>query len=333
MAGVTLERLAKAGSQLCLCPSQGLWSKRESGQVDASFKKSTSLCLGPGWELESCEGTRWPTERLRGCPLPGLGLARAKRSNSVDPLPQAGWRASEPAPRRPAIKEKSGSRKNRAAKWLIGFASTSLMNIHEVCSLREPELCVQPVRLCVRVRECVCAVQVTHASSAACRTPARAWPGLAHDGLGDAMATPGWLSGGSPLLPFSRQAPVDKPQADGANVCAGCVHTGVQVSVSECARSREWKQRSPPPRAGSPRELEGPTGHRGCGWESGSNFQKDLGARPPFSSWEEVGEKLQPIFWRFVKFPLFGDIRELNSLMSAAHLDRETRGLGPKVNY
>ncbi|XP_027414914.1 uncharacterized protein LOC113903261 [Bos indicus x Bos taurus] len=107
------------------------------------------------------------------------GCSRTANGGATEYPAQAGWRASEPAPRRPAIKEKSGSRKNRAAKWLIGFASISLMNIHEVRSLREPELCVQPVRLRVRLRECVCAVQVTHASSAACRTPARAWPGLA----------------------------------------------------------------------------------------------------------------------------------------------------------
>ena len=42
--------------------------------------------------------------------------------------------------------------------------------------------------------------------------------------------------------------------------------------------------------AGSPGGLTRPTGHRGCGWEAGSNFQKDVGEGHHF-----------PCGWRWVR--------------------------------
>lgn len=86
-------------------------------------------------------------------------------------------------------------------------------------------------------------------------------------------------------------------------------------------------------RAGSPQELEGPTGHRGGGQGAGSNFQKGHGGRSLLPSWKEVGEKLQQTLWRFVKFPVFWDIKRLNSLLPMACEFQEMKGTGPKVSH
>ena len=63
--------------------------------------------------------------------------------------------------------------------------------------------------VCACVSACVRCRSHTPLPLRAGRQPALGpdWPS---GGLGDAMATPGWLSGGSPL-PFSLQAPADKP--------------------------------------------------------------------------------------------------------------------------
>lgn len=55
------------------------------------------------------------------------------------------WEVREPAPEATGrLKEVNGPGENQAAKWLIGFASISPMNIHEVRCPHQPAVCIQP---------------------------------------------------------------------------------------------------------------------------------------------------------------------------------------------
>lgn len=149
--------------------------------------KLTVPSLTPGWEFESCRGTREWAAGWQGHLGAGLGLAGAGGLTEWS-SPRTSGKSAEPAPEATGcLKEMNGSGKNPASKWLIGFASVGPMNIHEVSLL-------------------------TSAFSALCRLPHTPLPALTDSGprsaligpaaLGNAIATPGWLPSNSSFSSF-----------------------------------------------------------------------------------------------------------------------------------
>lgn len=97
--------------------------------------KLTVPSLTPGWESESCRGTREWAAGWQGHLGAGLGLAGAGGLTEWS-SPRTSGKSAEPAPEATGcLKEMNGSGKNPASKWLIGFASVGPMNIHEVSLL------------------------------------------------------------------------------------------------------------------------------------------------------------------------------------------------------
>lgn len=143
-------------------------------------------CLTPRWEFESCQETREWAARWRRHPRAGLGPAGAGGLTEKS-SPRAGGKSLEPAPEATGcLKEMNGSEKNPASKWLIGFASVSPMNIHEVSR--------------------------PHVLTSVCRLPHTPLPALTDSGPrsaligpaapGNAIATPGWLPSNSSFSSF-----------------------------------------------------------------------------------------------------------------------------------